>query len=174
MDLNGLPADIAQFVDDALASGKYPSAADLVAAALQVLRQQEEDRGTPRPPDAPEAGSPPASPDDYLQALAVALRTGEFGRARQLALAGATCYPDHAELTKAARVLAPPVVTWAPHPHTANIQANRAWLKAHRHAYAGQWVALRDGHFLAAAPSFDALAAQVHATPDVLMTKLPA
>jgi Arc/MetJ-type ribon-helix-helix transcriptional regulator len=173
MDLNGLPTDVAQFVDDALASGKYPSAEDLVAAALQVLRQQE-DRGTPRPPDADAAGSPPESPDDYLQALAVALRTGEFGRARQLALEGAACYPDHAELTKAARVLAPPTVTRAPHPHTANIPANRAWLKAHRHAYAGQWVALRDGHFLAAAPSFDALAAQVQATPDVLMTKLPA
>jgi hypothetical protein len=174
MDLNGLPADVAQFVDDVLASGKYPSAEALVAAALQVLRQQEEDRGTPRPGAVPEAGSLPASPDDHLQALAGALRTGEFGRARQLALEGAACYPDHAELTKAARVLAPPTVTRAPHPHTANIPANRAWLKAHRHAYAGQWVALHDGHFLAAAPSFDALAAQVDATPDVLMTKLPA
>jgi Arc/MetJ-type ribon-helix-helix transcriptional regulator len=175
MDLNGLPADVAQFVDDALASGKYPSAEALVAAALQVLQQQqEEDRGTPRPAAASEAGSVPASPDDYLQALAVALRTGEFGRARQLALDGAARYPEHAELTKAARVLAPPTVTRAPHPHSANIPANRAWLKAYRHTYAGQWVALRDGHFLAAAPSFDALAAQVDATPDVLMTKLPA
>ena len=65
MDLNGLPADVAQFVDDALASGKYPSAEDLVAAALQALQQQQEkDRGTPRPAAAPEAGSPPASPDD--------------------------------------------------------------------------------------------------------------
>src|SRR5262249_29517168 len=87
MDLNGLPADVAQFVDAALAGGKYPSAEALVAAALQVLQQQEEeDRGTLRPAAASEAGSLPASPDDYLQALAVALRTGEFGRARQLAL----------------------------------------------------------------------------------------
>jgi len=174
MDLNGLPADVAQFADDALASGKYSSAEALVAAALQALQQQEEDCSTPRPAAAPEAGSPPASPDGYLQALAWALRTGEFGRARQLGLDGAARYPDHAELTQAARVLAPPTVARAPHPHTANIPANRAWLKAHRHAYAGQWVALRDGHFLAAAPSFDALAAQVDATPDVLMTKLPA
>jgi len=50
MDLNGLPADVAQFVDDALASGKYPSAEDLVAAALQALQQQEEeDRGHAAP-----------------------------------------------------------------------------------------------------------------------------
>ena len=47
-----------------------------------------------------------------------------------MALEGAARYPDHAELTKAARVLAPPTVTRAPHPHTANIPANRAWLKA--------------------------------------------
>ena len=173
MDLNGLPADVAQFVNDALASGKYQSTEDLVAAALQVLQQQGDDRGMPQPVDATEAGSPPESPDDYLQALAHALQVGEFGRARQVATAGAARYPDHAELAKSARVLAPPTVTRATRTHTVNIRANRAWLKAHRQDYAGQWVALRDGHFLAAAPSFDTLAAQVDATPDVLMTKLP-
>jgi len=77
-------------------------------------------------------------------------------------------------LHKAAHVLAPPTVTRASRRHTADIQANRAWLKAHWQDYAGQWIALRDGHFLAAAPSFEALAAQVDATPNVLMTKLPA
>ena len=174
MDLNGLPADIAQFVDDALASGKYLSAEDLVAAALQVLQQQDEERGTPLPVNMTEAGSPPQSPDDYLQALAHALRVGEFGRARHLAMEGAARYPTHDGLHKAAHVLAPPTVTRASRRHTADIQANRAWLKAHWQDYAGQWIALRDGHFLAAAPSFEALAAQVDATPNVLMTKLPA
>lgn len=173
MDLNGLPADIAQFVDDALASGKYPSAEDLVCKALQVLQQQDEDHRPP-PADAAEGESAPQSPDDYLRALAQALRTGEFGRARQAATGGAARYPEHAALAKSARVLAPPTVTIAPRKHTANIQANRAWLKAHRQDYAGQWIAVHDGHLLAAAPSFDALAAQVDATPDVLMTKLPA
>ena len=173
MDLNGLPADIAQFVDDALASGKYPSAEDLVCKALQVLQQQSDDQDMP-PADVPAAGSPPQSPGDYLQALAHALRTGEFGRARQLAMDGAARYPMHEELQKAARVLAPPTVTIAPRKHTANIQANRVWLKAHRQDYAGQWIALRDGHLLAAAPSFDEFVARVDETRDVLMTKLPA
>jgi hypothetical protein len=117
---------------------------------------------------------PPQSPDDYLQALARALRTGEFGRARQLATEGAARYPDHAELAKSARVLAPPTVTRASRPLTADIRANRVWLKAHRQDYAGQWIALRDGYLLAAAPSFDALVAHVDETRDVLMTKLPA
>jgi putative addiction module CopG family antidote len=174
MDLNGLPAEIAQFVDDALASGKYRSTEDLVRHALQVLQQQEQAHSMLPSSDVTEAESGPQSPDDYLQALAQALRTGEFGRARQVALDGAARYPAHAELAKSARALAPPTVTRAPRKHTANIHANRAWLKAHRQHYAGQWVAVHDGHLLAAAPSFDALAAQVDATPDVLMTKLPA
>jgi hypothetical protein len=52
MDLNGLPADIAQFVGDALASGKYPSAEALGCKALQVLQQQDED-----PKGGPGAGA---------------------------------------------------------------------------------------------------------------------
>jgi len=173
MSLNSLPADLAQFVHDALASGKYPSTEALVCDALQTLRAQEEDRGAAPPEHAPPPASPPQSPEEYLQALAHALRTSEFGRARQVATEGAARYPAHAELAKSARILAPPTVTRASRPHTAAVQANRAWLRAHRQAYAGQWIALRDGHLLAAAPSFDALVARVHETHDVLMTKLP-
>jgi hypothetical protein len=174
MHLNGLPDDLAKFVDDALASGHYPSAAALVCDALQLLREHRVPYGVPPSGDDAPPGAPPQSPDDYLRTMAQALHTGEFGRARQVAMDGAARYPDHAELAKSARVLAPPTVTISPRKHTANIPANRAWLKAHRQDYAGQWIALRDGHLLAAAPSFDALAAEVDATPDVLMTKLPA
>lgn len=174
MHLNGLPAELAQFVRDALASGKYQSTEALVCDALQVLREQAGHRKPQPPIDALPSDNAPQSADAYVRAMAHALSTGEFGRARQLAIEGATRYPEHAELTKSARVLAPPTVQRASRPHTANIKANRAWLKAHRHDYAGQWIALRDGHFLAAAPSFDQLAAQVNETRDVLMTKLPA
>jgi len=45
MYLNGLPADVAQFVRDALASGKYQSAEELVCEALQRLREQDAHRG---------------------------------------------------------------------------------------------------------------------------------
>ncbi|HSX78276.1 MAG TPA: hypothetical protein VLQ80_06880 [Candidatus Saccharimonadia bacterium] len=89
MHLNGLPADLAQFVDDALASGKYQSTEELVWDALHVLQEHAARQGAHRHPDETHADTPPQSPDDYLQALARALRTGEFGRARQLATAGA-------------------------------------------------------------------------------------
>lgn len=121
--------------------------------------------------DATEVNAP-QSPDDYLQTLTNALRTGEFGRARHVATMGAERYPEHAELAESARVLAPPTVTRASRQHTADIQANRAWIQAHRQEYAGQWIALHNGHLLAAAPSCDVLNTQVDATPDVLMTKI--
>jgi Arc/MetJ-type ribon-helix-helix transcriptional regulator len=172
--MSHLPADLAQFVQDALASGQYQSAEELVCEALHVLREHAHRPGAHIHPDEAHPESPPQSADAYVCAIAHTLSTGEFGRARQLALEGAERYPAHAELTKSARVLAPPTVTRAHRPHTAVIQANRAWLKAHRQDYAGQWIALRDGHLLAAAPSFDQLVAQVDETHDVLLTKLPA
>lgn len=174
MQVKGLPPEVSQYIDAALASGTYRSADELVCAALQFLRTHGPGQQAP----VALAAVPPAraleSPDDYLHALAQALRSGECGRARQVATEGAARYPEHAELSKSARILAPPTVTRASRPHTVDIRANRTWLQTHRQDYAGQWVAVRNGHFLAAASSFEALAAQIELTPDVLTTKLPA
>jgi putative addiction module CopG family antidote len=41
MNLNGLPADLEQFIRQELARGKYPSEADLVAEAVRLLRECE-------------------------------------------------------------------------------------------------------------------------------------
>ena len=82
MHLNGLLENLAQFVDDALASGKYQSAEELVCDALHVLQKHADCQGAHRHPDETHADTLPQSPDDYLQALARALCTGEFGRAR--------------------------------------------------------------------------------------------
>jgi hypothetical protein len=70
MSLNSLPADLAKFVHDALASGKYLSTEALVCDALQTLRAQE-DRGTAPPEHAPPPANPLQSPEEYLQALAI-------------------------------------------------------------------------------------------------------
>ena len=49
MHLNDLPAELAQFVDDALASGKYQSVEDLVGKALRSCsnRTRHEARHSP-------------------------------------------------------------------------------------------------------------------------------
>ena len=79
MHLYGLPEDLAQFVNDALASGKYQSAEELVCDALHVLQEHADRQGAHRHPDETHAAISLQSPDDYLQALAGALCIGGFG-----------------------------------------------------------------------------------------------
>jgi antitoxin ParD1/3/4 len=42
MDLNRLPTDLAQFVEQELATGKYQTEADLVCEAVRLLREREQ------------------------------------------------------------------------------------------------------------------------------------
>jgi Arc/MetJ-type ribon-helix-helix transcriptional regulator len=174
MYLNGLPADVAQFVRDALASGKYQSAKELVCEALQRLREQDAHRGAQPPLDETHPDRPPQSADAYVRAIAHALSTGEFGLARQLALDGAERYPTHEELHKCAHVLAPPTACVVPASSAsrASIKANNAWLKAHWQDYRGQWVAVRDGQLVHATLSFEELVAHIGDTHGVLLTKI--
>ena len=102
MHLNGLPADLAKFVDDTLASGYYPSAEVLVCDALQILREHGAPPSVLPSGDEKPLDAPPQSPDDYRRAIVQALRMGEFGRAQQVATEGAARYPEHAELAKSA------------------------------------------------------------------------
>lgn len=133
-----------------------------------------EARGTPQPSDATEAHPSLQSPDDYLQALAHALRTGEFGRARKLAMEGAKRYPAHDELQRWAHVLAPPTARVVPTSAAsrASVKANNAWMQTHWQDYRGQWVAVREGQLVYATSSFDDLVAHVGDPRGVLLTKI--
>jgi putative addiction module CopG family antidote len=42
MDLNGLPADLAQFIEQELAKGTYQTQTDLVCEAVRLLREREQ------------------------------------------------------------------------------------------------------------------------------------
>jgi len=155
MDLKELPAELASFVQQALASGTYQSADELVAEAVRVLRDREARRkARQHTPDTPvHTDVLTSTPDDLVHAIRQALEVGEAGRARQLAMEGAQRYPAHAELHKYARVLAPPTTRAVPASPAsrASVKANGAWLKAQRTAYRGRWIALRDGAFVRAA-----------------------
>lgn len=67
MHLNGLPADLAQFVQDVLASGQYQSAEALVCEALHALREHAHSHGAPLHSDEAHPESPPQSADAYVQ-----------------------------------------------------------------------------------------------------------
>jgi putative addiction module CopG family antidote len=177
MNLNELPRDLAQFVQQEIVQGKYQSAAEVVSAALRLLREHEAQRGNGQSSVHGYPDALPRAAGTITEAITKALASGHHALARQLAMDGAQQYPDHDELQKYGRILAPPTVG-KPMPTTpearAALKANNAWLKAHWQAYRGNWIALQAGHLLHASPSFDDVAAHVGDVRgrDILLTKI--
>jgi putative addiction module CopG family antidote len=177
MNLNELPRDLEQFVQQEIAQGKYQSVAEVISAALRLLREHEVQSGNGL---SYVNGSPdvlPRSAEEIVAAITKALASGHHAFARQLAMDGAKQYPDHDELQKYGRILVPPTVG-KPIPMTpesrAALKANNAWLKAHWQEYRGNWIALQAGHLLHASPSFDDVVEHVGAVRgrDILVTKI--
>ena len=111
-------------------------------------------------------------PQDYIRAIQWALSIGAYLIARQLSSQGAERHPQHTELQKYARILAPPKVTRSDLPPDPTLRTNRDWLKTHRDAFKGQWVALHNGQSLGSAASLKSLTAQLGDTTDILLTKV--
>lgn len=109
---------------------------------------------------------------DFARAVRLALAAGAHLLARNLAAQGAKLHPDHLELRKMARVLAPPRVVRTDIPSLPSLQANHAWLRAHGGEYRGRWVALQDGMLLATAATARQLRAYLESTDGVLITKV--
>jgi Arc/MetJ-type ribon-helix-helix transcriptional regulator len=177
MNLNELPRDLEQFVQQEIAQGKYQSVAEVVSAALRLLREHEAQSGNGQPSANGYPNALPGSAEKIVEAITKALANGYHALARQLAIDGAKQYPEHDELQKYGRILAPPTVG-RPIPTTpksrAALKANNAWLKAHWQEYRGNWIALQAGHLLHASPSFDDVVERVGAVRgrDILLTKI--
>jgi hypothetical protein len=99
--------------------------------------------------------------DDYLKAVKLALRVGAHLTARRLSQEGATRFPNHVEIGKYARVLAPVKTIRSDVPSDPGVAKNNLWLKRHRNEYRGSWVALRDGELLASGKSLQDVKNQV-------------
>lgn len=99
--------------------------------------------------------------EDYINAVRLALSATAYLKARLLATDGANRYPEDAELQKYARVLAPPKVLPNHTPADPAIRKDRDWLMEHGDEYRGQWVALRRGEFLGAAPALKDLIQEI-------------
>src|SRR5687767_14474298 len=69
--------------------------------------------------------------DDYARAIHLALGAGAGAHpiVRKLAMEGAERYPAHAELQKAAYILAPPKVISSTLPRDPSAKSDMAWLK---------------------------------------------
>lgn len=114
------------------------------------------------------------SAEAFARAVQLALKVGAHLTARKLALTAAQRFPEHAELAKAARILAPPVARVVASEQGANWTGNMEWLQAHRAEYEGRWVALRSGSLVTTAGSLADLLAQVGdpRERDILVTKV--
>jgi hypothetical protein len=112
-----------------------------------------------------------ARADDYLRAVQLALAAGAQISAREIAIEGATHFPEHAELAKAARILAPPRVIQSEYSSDREaMQLNRQWLDAHGAEFKGQWVAVSAGRFVASATTAAELRQRVELSRAVLIT----
>ena len=101
------------------------------------------------------------SPERHISAVRLALASGAYQAAQQLAAKGAERFPAYLPLRKMAKILAPPGVRHSPLPADSGLSANRDWLRSHRDEYKGRWVALRDGELLGIAETADQLAGKV-------------
>ena len=184
MDLSDLPADLAQFVQQEVAAGRFASVEDVVSAALRQFqgREAQGGNGPVTSTVAKESGAQAnpddheRTPDDFIRAIQQAFEADSPQLAEQLAQEGAQRYPEHDELQKYARVLAPPTVRVVPSTtdSRAAAKADHEWLNTHWEDYRGNWIALQAGELLHATPSFDDLIAHVGDVRDrnILVTKL--
>ena len=112
------------------------------------------------------------SPDDFLRGVQLALTAGAHLAARNLSARGSARFPDHAELQKYARILAPPKVVTRNISPRSDWTADRAWLMKHGDDYRGRWVALHDGELMSVANTLRSLTEQVGDTQGLLLTKV--
>ena len=110
------------------------------------------------------------SPEDLLRGVRLAIAAGAPLVARRLATEGATRYPEHAELQKAARILAPPKLIRSDLPCEPGMAKNAQWLKKERTHYRGKWVAVRNGQLLGTADTLHILVERFGKQEDILYT----
>jgi putative addiction module CopG family antidote len=183
MDLNNLPGDLAQFVQQEVAAGRFASVEEVVSAALRLLQGRDARGGNGPVTSVAQEPDPQAipedlerTPEDMIRAIKQAFETDSPQQAERLAKEGAHRYPEHDALQRYARVLAPPTVKRAPSTAVfrAAAKADQTWLNTHWEDYRGNWIALQAGELLHATPSFDDLIAHVGEVRgrNILVTKL--
>jgi hypothetical protein len=97
----------------------------------------------------------PAS--DLVNAIKMALNLEAPLIARKLAEKGSKYHPKNTELSKMARILAPPEVYIRLKPLDLNVKANKLWIENHREEFSKMWVALRKGNLIASGQTFSEL-----------------
>ncbi len=91
-------------------------------------------------------------PEELTAAIDLALREERPTLATRLAQLARELFPHHERIARAARVLAPGSARSTYLPPAEGLRASRRWLREHADEYRGQWVAVRQGALVGAAP----------------------
>lgn len=102
--------------------------------------------------------------EQFIRVIQLALSLGCHATAQRLARQGIQRYPQHEGMIKMEKILAPAKLIRKDLPPYPPAELNMQWLKQNRMQYAGQWVAIKEGQLIAAAPTFKELAAQFEYT----------
>lgn len=78
-------------------------------------------------------------------------------QAAEAARAGLVHFPSDLRFRQASRVLEQPIVRSMPSQQAGGLRTSQAWLRDHAAPYRGQWVVVREGQLLGAAPDLGSL-----------------
>jgi hypothetical protein len=109
---------------------------------------------------------------DLIRCIRWALQMGAHQVARELAQQGSTCYPANVTLAALQQVTAPPRMLPDRIDADPSIRKDQTWLREASGPYQGQWVALKDGELVKAAPSAQQLKAKLGTLTGYLVTKV--
>ncbi|MCZ7568048.1 MAG: hypothetical protein M5U01_05515 [Ardenticatenaceae bacterium] len=108
---------------------------------------------------------------DFVEAVRLALAGGAPLTARSLADAGVRAYPEHVELHKMARILAPPRIVGTSGP-SQSLCENQRWLREHADEYRERWVAVREGKLVASGMTAAEIRAHLGSRNGVMVTRV--
>jgi len=116
-------------------------------------------------------------PDDLIRAMQSCLFLDMVLVARELAYQGRHLFPNDKKIEQWAIVLSPPRVigTRPASGNAVSLKASQEWFETNSSRYKGQWVAVREGKLLGAAPKLKELHEQVgpdQRTSDTIIVKV--
>jgi hypothetical protein len=90
---------------------------------------------------------------ELIRAIDLALAMDLVPLARHLIERGKRLFPNEQRFRQIAAVLAPPVILGARQSRLTGLKESQQWLREHASEYRNQWVAVKAGKFLGAAPT---------------------
>ena len=111
-------------------------------------------------------------PSDFARAVRLALNVSAPTAARHIFTLAQKYHPKSPQLSVYLKLFGEsPRTSIRSLPANNTLKANREWLKQHRAAHRGKWIALRDGSLIGTGSSLDDLKSQISDVSNALLTR---